>query len=131
MLALWTKFWKLCLVPASLYGVVRSSRSKWGLLKISKLLLETLVAIRLVAALRHLSFAKGYDTNFAADLTIMEKGNKLINRIKKWQGSPYVYYLLPDLNALSETKLFQSEKISIILQKPLTDGQSYFQDLWG
>ena len=37
---------------------------------------------KMVAALRHMGFDKVYDTNFAADLTIMEEGNELINRIK-------------------------------------------------
>jgi NADH-quinone oxidoreductase subunit G/NADP-reducing hydrogenase subunit HndD len=37
---------------------------------------------KLVSALRHLGFDHIYDTNFTADLTIMEEGTELINRIK-------------------------------------------------
>ncbi|NSW92280.1 MAG: iron hydrogenase small subunit [Firmicutes bacterium] len=37
---------------------------------------------KMVAALKRMGFDKVYDTNFAADLTIMEEGNELINRIK-------------------------------------------------
>lgn len=37
---------------------------------------------KMVAALRELGFAKVYDTNFAADLTIMEEAAELIHRIK-------------------------------------------------
>ena len=42
----------------------------------------TPVTGKMVAALRRLGFAKVYDTNFAADLTIMEEGTELLNRIK-------------------------------------------------
>ena len=37
---------------------------------------------KMVAALRRLGFNKVYDTNFAADLTIMEEATELLNRIK-------------------------------------------------
>ena len=42
----------------------------------------TPVTGKMVAALRRLGFAKVYDTNFAADLTIMEEATELLNRIK-------------------------------------------------
>ena len=38
---------------------------------------------RLVAALRRLGFKKVFDTNFGADLTIIEEGHELLERIKK------------------------------------------------
>jgi iron-only hydrogenase group A len=38
---------------------------------------------RLVAALRRLGFKKVFDTNFAADLTIIEEGNEFIGRVKE------------------------------------------------
>ena len=41
----------------------------------------TAVTGKMVAALRRLGFHKIYDTNFAADLTIMEEGNELLGRI--------------------------------------------------
>lgn len=37
---------------------------------------------KMVAALRQLGFDKVFDTNFTADLTIMEEGTELINRIQ-------------------------------------------------
>jgi len=40
-----------------------------------------LVTGRMVAGLRRLGFSKVFDTQFAADLTIMEEGHELINRI--------------------------------------------------
>ncbi len=42
----------------------------------------TPVTGKMVAALKRLGFDKVYDTNFAADLTIMEEANELLGRIK-------------------------------------------------
>jgi len=42
----------------------------------------TLVTGKLVAALRRLGFDKVFDTDFTADLTILEEGSELIERIK-------------------------------------------------
>ena len=42
----------------------------------------SLVTGQMVAGLRRLGFSKVFDTNFAADLTIIEEGNELIDRIK-------------------------------------------------
>lgn len=42
----------------------------------------SLVTGKMVAGLRRLGFSKVFDTNFAADLTIIEEGNELIHRIK-------------------------------------------------
>jgi iron-only hydrogenase group A len=42
----------------------------------------SLVTAKLAEALRKLGFAKVFDTQFSADLTIMEEGYELINRIK-------------------------------------------------
>ncbi|MGE5558228.1 MAG: NADH-dependent [FeFe] hydrogenase, group A6 [Bacillota bacterium] len=43
----------------------------------------SLVTGQLVAALRRLGFNKVFDTDFTADLTILEEGNELLERIKK------------------------------------------------
>ncbi len=43
----------------------------------------TLVTGKMVAALRRLGFDGVFDTNFAADLTIMEEGTELLMRLKK------------------------------------------------
>ncbi|MDR1043871.1 MAG: [FeFe] hydrogenase, group A [Candidatus Adiutrix sp.] len=45
--------------------------------------LGTLAAGKLAAALRRIGFDKVFDTNFAADVTIMEEGSELIDRVKK------------------------------------------------
>lgn len=42
----------------------------------------TPVTGKMVAALRRLGFAKVYDTNFGADLTITEEATELLNRVK-------------------------------------------------
>jgi iron-only hydrogenase group A len=43
----------------------------------------SLVTGKMVTALRRLGFAGVFDTNFAADLTIMEEGTELLTRLKK------------------------------------------------
>lgn len=43
----------------------------------------TLVTGKMVAALRRLGFDAVFDTNFAADLTIMEEGTELLTRLKR------------------------------------------------
>jgi len=46
----------------------------------------TLVTGKMVSALRKLGFDKVFDTDFAADLTIMEEGTELLNRLTKYLG---------------------------------------------
>ena len=43
----------------------------------------SLVTGKMVTALRQLGFDKVFDTNFSADLTIMEEGTELLTRLKK------------------------------------------------
>jgi iron-only hydrogenase group A len=43
----------------------------------------TLVTGKMVSALRRLGFAGVFDTNFTADLTILEEGTELLTRLKK------------------------------------------------
>ena len=44
----------------------------------------TLVTGKMVAALRELGFDYVFDTDFAADLTIMEEGTELLGRLNKY-----------------------------------------------
>ncbi len=46
----------------------------------------TLVTGKMVAALRRLGFDYVFDTDFAADLTIMEEGSELLDRLTKFLG---------------------------------------------
>ena len=45
----------------------------------------TRVTGKMVSALRNLGFDKVFDTDFAADLTIMEEGTELLNRLDRWK----------------------------------------------
>ena len=45
---------------------------------------------KMVAALRRLGFAKVFDTNFAADLTIMEEATELVDRIQNGGALPLI-----------------------------------------
>ncbi len=49
-----------------------------------------LVTGKMVAALRRLGFSKVFDTDFSADLTIMEEGHELIKRIKTGGTLPMI-----------------------------------------
>ncbi len=50
----------------------------------------TPVTGKMVAALRRLGFAKVYDTNFGADLTIMEEATELLGRVKNGGKLPMI-----------------------------------------
>ena len=50
----------------------------------------SLVTGQMVAGLRRLGFTKVFDTNFTADLTIIEEGNELIDRIKNGGVLPMI-----------------------------------------
>ena len=50
----------------------------------------TPVTGKMVAALRRLGFKKVFDTNFAADLTIMEEGTELLSRIQNGGVLPMI-----------------------------------------
>ena len=53
---------------------------------------------KMFAALRRLGFDKAYDTEFAADLTIMEEGTELIHRIFGALGLKVMKIMVPYLN---------------------------------
>ena len=50
----------------------------------------TPVTGKMVAALKRLGYKKVFDTNFAADLTIMEEATELLNRIKNGGALPMI-----------------------------------------
>jgi len=50
----------------------------------------SLVTGQMVAALRRLGFAKVFDTQFAADLTIMEEGSELLERLSRGGTTPMI-----------------------------------------
>ena len=57
--------------------------------------LGTAVTGKLITALRRIGFDKVFDTNFAADLTIMEEGNELLNRVKENKNLPLLTSCCP------------------------------------
>ncbi len=63
----------------------------------------TAVTGKMVAALRRLGFAKVYDTNFAADLTIMEEATELLGRIKNGGTLPMITSCSPGWINYAET----------------------------
>lgn len=63
----------------------------------------TPVTGKMVAALRRLGFEKVYDTNFAADLTIMEEGYELLGRIKNGGKLPMITSCSPGWINYAET----------------------------
>lgn len=62
----------------------------------------TIATGKLVAALRRLGFAKVFDTDFTADLTIMEEGSELIERIQKGGALPMITSCSPGWIKYSE-----------------------------
>ncbi len=50
----------------------------------------SLVTGKMIAALRRLGFDQVFDTNFTADLTIMEEGNELLKRVKEGGTLPLI-----------------------------------------
>lgn len=45
---------------------------------------------KMVAALKRIGFDKVFDTNFSADLTIIEEGHEFINRVKNGGTLPMI-----------------------------------------
>ncbi|MGN0626884.1 MAG: NADH-dependent [FeFe] hydrogenase, group A6 [Oscillospiraceae bacterium] len=63
----------------------------------------TPVTGKMVAALRRLGFEKVYDTDFGADLTIMEEGTELLNRMKNGGALPMITSCSPGWINFCET----------------------------
>ncbi len=63
----------------------------------------SLVTGKMVAALRRLGFAKVFDTQFSADLTIMEEGHELLHRLKTGGALPMITSCSPGWISFIET----------------------------
>lgn len=59
---------------------------------------------KMVAALRRIGFAKVYDTNYAADLTIIEEGHEFIQRVTNYQNLPMITSCSPGWVKFIETE---------------------------
>lgn len=55
----------------------------------------SIVTGKMTAALKKMGFDKVYDTDFAADLTIIEEGTELISRVQKGENLPIVTSCCP------------------------------------
>lgn len=66
--------------------------------------LEDLTIGKIVTALKLLNFKKVFDTNFSADLTIMEESEELISRIKSKRRLPMFTSCCPAWVRMVETK---------------------------
>ncbi len=102
----------------------------------------TAVTGKMVAALKRLGFDKVYDTNFAADLTIMEEATELLDRVKNggtlpmitscspgWVNYAEYYYgdLLPHLSSCkSPHEMFGAIVKSYYAEKNNLDPENIF-----
>jgi len=75
------RVWKALADPTKHVVVQTAPSIRAGLGEEFGLPMGTPVTGKMVAALRRLGFAKVFDTDFTADLTIMEEGNELLHRI--------------------------------------------------
>lgn len=62
------------------------------------------VTKKMVTALRMIGFKKVFDTNFTADLTIMEEGTELLERIKSGENLPMITSCCPGWIKFLETQ---------------------------
>ena len=66
---------------------------------------------KMVAALRRLGFDKVFDTDFAADLTIIEEANELVDRVKNGGVLPMITSCSPGwIKSVSYTHLRQGQE---------------------
>lgn len=80
---------KEALASPELYKVVQCAPSvRVALAEEFGFPLGTLTPGKMAAALRRLGFDRVYDTNFGADLTIMEEGSELIKRVTEGKNLP-------------------------------------------
>ena len=76
----------------------------------------TLVTGKMHAALKKLGFDVVFDTNFSADLTIMEEGTELVSRVQDRRRSADVHFLLSRMGKVRRTFLSRINTPSFHLQ---------------
>lgn len=77
-----SKVWDALRDPNKLVIVQTAPAVRTALGEMFDMEVGTLVTGKMVTALRNLGFDKVFDTNFAADLTIMEEASELVHRIE-------------------------------------------------
>ena len=78
---------------------------------------------RLAAALKRVGFDAVFDTSFAADLTIMEEGSELLDRIAERRRAAHVHQLLSRLGELRRDAPPRPDPAPLHLQEPAADGR--------
>jgi iron-only hydrogenase group A len=82
--------WKVIHDPKKVVLVQTAPAIRVGIGEAMGMPYGSLVTGKMVAGLRRLGFSKVFDTDFAADLTIMEEGNELIHRIRNKGTLPMI-----------------------------------------
>ena len=84
---------------------------------------------KMVAALRRLGFDKVFDTDFGADMTIMEEANEFIDRVKNGGVPSHDHLLLSRLDQVLRALLSRSGGPPVLLQVPPEHDRRTHQDL--
>lgn len=82
--------WKALNDPAKMVVVQTAPAIRVGIGEAMNMPAGSLVTGKMAAGLRRLGFDKVFDTQFAADLTIIEEGNELLQRIKNGGTLPMI-----------------------------------------
>ena len=91
----------------------------------------TAVTGKMAAALRRLGFEKVFDTDWAADLTIMEEGTEFIGRLKNGGGAAPNHQLLSRMDQVLRNLLSGLHPEPVQLQEPPRNGRRHDQELLG
>ena len=83
----------------------------------------------MVAALRRLGFDKVYDTDFGADMTIMEEANEFIDRVKNGGKLPIITSCSPGLGQVLRALLPEPHGKPLHLQVPAADDRCAHQNV--
>lgn len=85
-----SEVWEAIHNPAKTVIVQTAPAIRVGIGEAMGMAAGSLVTGQMVAGLRRLGFSKVFDTNFTADLTIIEEGNELLKRIKTGGKLPMI-----------------------------------------
>jgi iron-only hydrogenase group A len=95
----------------------------------------TLVSGKMHAALRRLKFDAVFDTNFTADLTIMEEGTEVVDRIKAGKNIPLITSCSPGWVKFLETFYPHLTRLASTAKSPQamfgTLAKTYYAELKG
>lgn len=78
----------------------------------------TITTSKMVGALKALGFDKVFDTNFAADLTIMEEANEFIHRLEKNENLPLITSCCPAWVKFAEIKFKENMNLISTCKSP-------------